>query len=142
MSQAEMRMSVLTALELELVRKRPLSITLIGWLYIAVGVIGGIAHLFELRAGEPFRTDVIWIELLHLVAIAAGVWLLRGQNWARWVAVAWMGLHVIVSIFHNVPELLIHCALLGLIALFLFRAAAAGYFRPNSTNQFTPFSGH
>lgn len=109
--------------------KRPLSVTVLGWLYIAMGAIGGVLHLAELRSGAGFQTDVLWIELVQVAAIACGAYLLRAQNWARWAAVAWMGFHVIVSLFHSRLELLIHCLFFAAIAFVLFRSEAAQYFR-------------
>ena len=106
--------------------KRPLSVTVLGWVYIAVGAVGFAFHFSELLA---LRYDSIWIELTEAVAILAGAFLLRGHNWARWVAVAWIAFHVVVSAFHPVRELAVHCAFCAIIAWVLFRPAAARYFR-------------
>jgi hypothetical protein len=54
--------------------------------------------------------------------------MLRGRNWARWLALAWMAAHVAISVFHRMPELIIHCAMLILIGVVLFRRAARQYF--------------
>src|SRR5215472_7021520 len=58
-----------------------------------------------------------------------GVFLLRGQNWARWVAVAWVALHVIVSVLNTFHGIVVHSLLFILIAWLLFRPEAARYFR-------------
>ena len=55
--------------------------------------------------------------------------MLRGQNWARWLAVAWMAFHVAISVFHPLRELAIHVVFLVLIAWILFRPGATRYFR-------------
>jgi hypothetical protein len=55
--------------------------------------------------------------------------MMRGQNWARWLAVAWMAFHVILSAFHAVRELAIHSLFLAVIAWILFRPEGARYFR-------------
>lgn len=110
-------------------KTRPLSVTILAWIYIAIGVIGGISHGFEFLARNAFHSDVIWIELTEAIAILCGVFILRGQNWARWIALAWIAFHVVISAFHAFPELAIHCLFCAVIAWFLFRPAASRYFR-------------
>ena len=106
--------------------KRPLSVTILGCVYIAVGIVGFAYHFTELLA-RPY--DDVWVELTEFLAIVCGVFLLRGHNWARWVALAWIAFHVILSAFHALPEFAIHCLFCAAIAWFLFRPAAARYFR-------------
>ncbi len=55
--------------------------------------------------------------------------MLRGHNWARWLAIAWMGFHVGLSAFHAFHELAIHSLFFAAITWLLFRPAAARYFR-------------
>jgi hypothetical protein len=59
--------------------------------------------------------------------------MLRGHNWARWLALAWIGCHVILSAFHSVFEVAVHGLLFAAIAYFLFRPRATRYFRGAST---------
>jgi len=56
------------------------------------------------------------------------VFILRGHNWARWLALAWMTYHVVLSAFHTVPELLMHAVFLVILTYFLFGAAANRHF--------------
>jgi hypothetical protein len=105
--------------------KRPLSVTIVACVYLAVGVIGFVFHFHELLAGHH---DAVGIELTEFVAILCGAFLLRGHNWARWLALAWIVFHVVLSAFHAIPELVIHAVLCGAIAWILFRAEAARYF--------------
>lgn len=109
--------------------KRPLSVTIIGILYIVTGVVSSAFHLSEYKVQHPFQWDIVWIELVGLVAVVSGVFLLRGQNWARWLALAWMAFHVILSIFNTPRELAIHCLFFVILAYFLFRTPAVRYFR-------------
>jgi hypothetical protein len=62
--------------------KRPLSVAVIGCLYILTGVIGFAYHFTGFKA-RPFQYNILWVELLRLVAIVCGVCMLRGSNWAR-----------------------------------------------------------
>ena len=105
--------------------KRPVSVTIVAGVYLAVGVIGFAFHFRELLASQH---DAVWIELTEFVAILCGAFLLRGQNWARWLALAWIAFHVVLSAFHAIPELAIHAVFCAVIAWILFRSAAARYF--------------
>jgi len=109
--------------------KRPLSVTIIALLYLAVGIAGFVGHGYEALRATPFPTDAIAIEITEFAAIIGGAFMLRGQNWARWLAVAWMALHVVISVFHPLRELAIHVVFLVLISWILFRPDASQYFR-------------
>jgi hypothetical protein len=109
--------------------KRPLSVTILACVYIAVGAIGFAYHFTNLLAKGAFQDDGLWIELTEFVAIVCGAFMLRGHDWARWVALAWMVFHVILSAFHAFGEFAVHCLFCAVIAWFLFRPAAARYFR-------------
>lgn len=113
--------------------KRPLSVIIIACLYIATGAIGVVYHLTEFKTQHSFQYDIILIELVSLMAIVAGVFMLRGHNWARWLAIAWMVFHVVLSAFHSLRELAMHSLLLVIFAFFLFRPAANRYFRAAKT---------
>jgi hypothetical protein len=109
--------------------KRPLSVTIIAILYLALGIAGFVGHGYEAVRARPFPADAIAIEITELAAIVTGAFLLRGQNWARWLAVAWIALHVVISIFHPLRELAVHAVFLVLITWILFRPEATRYFR-------------
>jgi hypothetical protein len=55
--------------------------------------------------------------------------MLRGSNWARWLAMLWIASHVIISAFHPIRELAIHILVFAMFAWVLFRPDAASYFR-------------
>ena len=108
-------------------RKRPLAATITGYVYIAAGTAGFLYHFTELLR-RPAQPDAFLVEFIRLLAIVAGVFLLRGRNWARWLALAWMGYHVILSAFHALPEFAIHFVLLMVIGWALLRPPANRYF--------------
>jgi hypothetical protein len=58
-----------------------------------------------------------------------GIFILRGANWARWLLLAWLCYHVVLSAFHSLSEMIIHGVLCAVIASLLFRRQATGYFR-------------
>lgn len=116
-------------------KTRPLSVAILAWIYIAVGAIGAIGHASEFLARNAFQYDVIWIELTEFIAILCGVFILRGHNWARWIALAWIAFHVVITAFHPLPRFAIHCAFCAVIAWLLFRPAAERYFRRMGQNE-------
>ena len=113
--------------------KRPLSVTIIACVYIVMGAIGFAYHFTEFKAQHPFQYDIIWVGLLRLIAIVCGVYMLRGYNWARWLALAWIAYHVILSAFHTPSELAIHILFCAILAYFLFRPTATRHFRAART---------
>ena len=64
-------------------KKRPISITILSWLYIVVGALSTAAHYAEFWTHRPVLNEVVWITVLGAAAIVAGVFMLRGKNWAR-----------------------------------------------------------
>jgi len=113
--------------------KRPLTVWAISCLYIVVGVLGFAYHLPQLLA---HRSDSIWVEFVRLLAIFIGIFMLLGYNWARWLAVAWMGFHVLISL-PDYGQLVMHTMILALIVYGLFRFDAEQFFL-HSRSRSTP----
>lgn len=105
--------------------KRPLSITILAGVYVLVGAVGFFYHF---REAIPLNRDGALIEFTELLAFISGVFLLRGHNWARWLALAWMGFHVIRTAFVPLVPFLIHCVLFAANAWILLRPPARRYF--------------
>ena len=106
--------------------KRPVPVLIVVVVYLLVGVMGFVYHFNELTAGHQ---DAIAIDLTELTAVVAGVGLWMQRNWARWLALAWVVFHVVISLFHPLRELLIHAVLCILIAWLLFRPGTAQWFK-------------
>ena len=107
-------------------KKIPWAVLVTACLYLLVGTVGFAAHFRELLARHP---DAMGIEATELVAIICGLFLLRRQNWARWLALAWILFHVGISLLHTPRELAVHVAFCLLIAWALFRPETARWFR-------------
>ena len=117
---------------------RPRSITLVAWLFILVGAAGLLKNLWPLLTPDAARqlsklkadglADLGPAWTTRMLAIIGGVGLLRGQNWARWLLVAWMVFHLGLSLFHSLTELLIHGAIYAPLLYLLFRRSAEPYF--------------
>ena len=98
---------------------RTRAITAIGYLFIVVGLVGFAYHLPELATEE---VEVLWVLLLRLLAIVGGVFLLKGANWARWLLMAWLAYHLVLSAWHSVWEVIVHAVFLLVIGYFLLGA--------------------
>lgn len=119
-------------------RQRPRSITLVGWLFIAVGTVGLLNDVWPLLTADAARQlaklkadglgDLGPAWTSRLLAIVGGAGLLRGHNWARWLLVAWMVFHIGLSILHSVPELLTHGVIFTPLLYLLFRRATEPWF--------------
>jgi hypothetical protein len=115
--------------------KRPLSITVISWIFIAFGGIALLIALLPLADSaaaqriteNPFE---FWlIQVTQILAVLCGVFMLYGFNWARWLLVVWVGYHLILSVMHSPLELLLHSLLFAVVLYFVFRPQASAYFR-------------
>ena len=105
--------------------KRPISVTIVACVYLLVGAAGFIFHF---RQSLVSPRDGALIELTQVIAFACGAFLLRGANWARWLALAWMVFHVVIS-FPQLQKFAVHAVICAAIAWILFRPEAGRYFR-------------
>jgi hypothetical protein len=115
--------------------KRPLTVTIVGILFIIVG-IGSLLKAFRplLGGGTAMITghefmDSSFVFVSAVVALISGIFVMRGANWARWLCLLWMAFHVVVSIFHNTTELLVHLLWMLVLIFFLMFGKAGIYFR-------------
>ena len=109
--------------------KCPLAVTILSWLLIVVGLVGLVYHAREIDLRQPFQNDTLWVEVVRVLAIVSGIFMLRGQNWARWLAMVWIGFHVAISFLHSWQQVAMHAIVFAVFAFLLFRPAANGYFR-------------
>jgi hypothetical protein len=107
----------------------PVAVIVVAAAYLAVGTIGFVAHFHDLLA---VPSEGVWIELTELLAVVAGVFLLRRRDSARWLALAWITFHVILSAFGDVRQVVAHGILATLIGWLLFRQNSTRWFRQHS----------
>lgn len=118
--------------------KRPISITLISWLFIVgngimllAGWMPPAQRLVELEQ-NPIESGAV--HAVRILGIICGAFILRGGNWARWLAVAWLAFHVGISAFSPEKQAVVmHSILMALIVFLLFRPPANAYFRNAKT---------
>jgi hypothetical protein len=106
--------------------KRPFSVSIIGGLYILAGVAGVVYHFMS---PDFFGEDHLLILVIRILAIIGGIFVLRRSNWARWLIMAWIAYHVILSFWHSIPEVLMHGLIFLLTAYCLFNVRALKYFK-------------
>ena len=106
--------------------RRPIAVLLVSCLYVSVGAIGFLVNFPKLMA---LQQDWLWIEMTELLAVFAGVFMFRGRNWARWLALVWMAFHVAIS-FPVIREIVNHSIILVLIAWVLFLPDTRRFFKP------------
>jgi uncharacterized membrane protein HdeD (DUF308 family) len=105
--------------------QRPFQVTLLGWLFIVVGIVSTAYHLWK---GALDRWTIP-ILLVGVVAVVAGVFLLRGARWARWLLLAWLAFHVAVSALDSLSVALPHAVLLLVVGYVLLGPPTSRYFR-------------
>ena len=60
--------------------RRPISVTLVGWLFISAGVVGLAYHAPEFDLRHPFEFDLVLGAAIRLFAIAGGVFVLDARE--------------------------------------------------------------
>jgi uncharacterized membrane protein HdeD (DUF308 family) len=118
--------------------QRPRSITIISWLFIVFGsiaLLSGVLPFGDITLAQRVaELKGHWmVHLARIASIVAGIFMLDGRNWARWLLVAWVAFHIVISALHSMIYLLMHAAIFSVILFFLFRAPASAYFRGAST---------
>ena len=116
-------------------KRRPISILILSILFIAVGlgglIVGGWTLLLPTSSDAltPHGATDASLKLVSgALAVTSGVFMLRAANWARWLCLVWLALHVLLSYFHAWSELLAHALLLVIAIYILFRPAVTKYF--------------
>jgi hypothetical protein len=109
-------------------QQRPIAITLIAALYFALGILG-FAHNFS--GFLALQRDAIYAEITEVIAFIAGAGLYFAQNWARWLALAWIAFHVYLASLNSTREMALHAFFLVAIGWILFRPESRTFFRQN-----------
>jgi hypothetical protein len=87
-------------------------------------VLGLVFHLLD----KPLDRWVVVISLVSMLSLFGGVFLLNGESWARWLLLAWVAFHVVLSWFHSLSQFAVHLVLLAVVAYFLLWSHASEYF--------------
>jgi len=112
--------------------KRSWPVIVVSCVFIVAGVAGIMYHLPAWRH-EPVVHGIAPL-VVRLLAIVCGVFMLLRKNWARWLAVAWLAYHVVLSAFHSLGQTVFHLVLLVVFAWVLFGRQAAWWFGKPGAN--------
>ena len=99
-------------------KRRPLSVIIVAILFITAGCVGFVYHAKEVFEQSSMNYELAWILLLRILAVVCGLLLLKRVNWARWLAIAWLAYHVVLSVFHSVSETITHSVLLVIVVFY------------------------
>ncbi|POY36077.1 hypothetical protein C3K47_12830 [Solitalea longa] len=114
-------------------KKIPIPVIIVAVLFILTGSIGLIYHRSDFNGSNFMSREAIWIFSVRLLAVICGVLLLCRINWARWLAIAWLLFHVILSASHSTAELITHIVFLILVAVLLFLPKSSAYFQSKNS---------
>ncbi len=114
----------------ERMKKRPIPIAIVSILFILVGVVGFAFHVKELSE-KPYET--IWVLFVEILAVTCGALLLFKITWARWLTIAWLLYHIIISAFNSTSQMIAHIVFLVVVSILLFLPVSSTYFRSRST---------
>jgi hypothetical protein len=122
----------------------PPTITLISFLFVAIGVISTGVHVWQFDISKPTFLEEAGVYTIGTLAVVAGIYMLRGRNWARWLALGWISFHVLVAAFNQpfgqaIIGVAIHAVFVALLAWFLFRRESQEWFKPQPAAALTEF---
>ena len=97
----------------------------------SISLLAGLLPFGGVTLGQrlsELRGFHVLVHVSRLAALVAGVFMLYGRNWARWLLVAWIVAHLVISALHSTMQLLLHALIFTVILYFLFRPPASSYF--------------
>ncbi|MHB1948469.1 MAG: DUF7144 family membrane protein [Gammaproteobacteria bacterium] len=121
-------------------RSRPLSISIIAWLFIIASVISLIGNLVTInnpavknmmeQSPIPMNVQYVMMYLGVVILFICGLGFLKGKNWARILYVIWGILGIIMNfvILKLSPILIPGIVFFVIIIFFLYRPKANLYF--------------
>ena len=110
-------------------KKRPIAVTVVAILLALAAAAGLTGDFMNSQSLSANHFESVWIAAVNVLGIIAAVFVFRGRNWARWLAIAWMAFHVIISFLNAWQQVVMHGLILVLFACILFRQDARAYFR-------------
>ena len=112
-------------------KKRPIPIIVVSTLFILVGIVGFVFHVKEL-SDKPYQTT--WVLFVEILAVTCGVLLLFRITLARWLTIAWLLYHIIISAFNSTSQMIAHIVFLIVVSILLFLPVSSTYFRSKSNH--------
>ena len=120
----------MTVLDVSGPRRRPIAVIAVGTLFVLAGLVGLAYHALELRQPGPRDADLYLVLFVRVLALVSGVFIFRGANWARWLAMAWMAYHAVLSALdRSASGMVVHLVMLAAVSYLLLRRDSSDYFR-------------
>src|SRR6478672_13772518 len=116
-------------------RKRPWPVVVVCVMFLLAGSVGFLYHLPEVFTSGDQLFEVIWVEVVRLIAIVCAVLLWRGVNWARWLALSWLVYHVYIGSKHSSGEAITHVVLLIVVGVLIYLPRSSVFFRINNVTE-------
>jgi hypothetical protein len=123
-------------------KKRPTSVTVIGWILIVMAALAAVAMpigLNDPKAREMMKENPIPVPVQLVMSVVGivvmggcGAAILMGKNWARILYAVWSGVGFAVSLVTSPMKLMLIPGLIVcvIIIVFLFLPNANAYFSP------------
>ena len=106
----------------------PLPVLIVAIALILAGVVGFFYHFKDFADPAEKIYVVVLVELLRIVAVVSGILLLRANNSGRWLSIAWVLLHVVISVFNSMAQTITHIVVLLIVCILLFLPMSSLYF--------------
>src|SRR5258705_11828577 len=106
-------------------KNRPLAVIIVSVLFIITGCVGFVYHIKDLFESNARPNELIWILFLRILAVVCGLLLLFRISWARWLAIAWLAYHILISAFNSTSEMIAHVVFLIIVSVLLFLPASS-----------------
>jgi hypothetical protein len=113
-------------------KNRPFPVIIVSILFILAGLTGFFYHLKDFSQAGANKSELIWVLFLRILAVVCGLLLLFRVNLARWIAIAWLLYHVVISAFNSTSEMITHIVLLIIVSLLLFLPVSSAYFHKSN----------
>src|SRR5215831_3732678 len=97
-------------------KKVPLPVIIVSVLFILTGCVGITYHIRDLASNNNIY-ESIGVLFLRILAIVCGFLLLSGIGWARWLAIAWLAFHVVISALHSTSQTIAHIVFLIIVSV-------------------------
>ena len=115
-------------------KNRPLPVIIVSILFIIAGSVGFIYHFKEFFEPNASLTELLFIQFVRITAIVCGILLLISVNWARWLAIAWLIYHIMISALNSTSEMIAHIVFLLLIVVLLYLPKSSEFFHKKKQN--------
>ena len=117
-----------------LMKKCPLPVLIVSILFIVAGGVGFIYHFKEFFEANATLYELLWVEFVRILAIVCGLLLLMSVNWARWLAIAWLIYHIMISALNSTSEMMAHIVFLLVIVVLLYLPKSSEFFHKKKQN--------